>query len=218
MIDRGKPHMNAIANISEYQSLSRVAEQDACCKAGEALAHAFGDDPVLQYAIPNAIARRKVLPLFYEKLSRVATVLGGAELRAGSAAALWLESRMDAPFWLSVRLGFLRILFRIGPVALLRLMRHEGQCAMRARRVGPPRYGYLWVIGVAPPSQNQGHGRALLNRTLEVLRGRGHSVCLLKTETESTVAFYREAGFSCLDTSVIPSSGIRYWLMQKALT
>ncbi len=209
--------MTAIAKLSEHQSLSRVAEHDACREAGNTLARAFHDDPVIRYAIPSQAVRKKVLPLFYEKLSRVAAMLGGAEILPGFAATLWLQSRMEAPFLLALRMGFLRLLLQMGPRALIRLMRHESHCAMRAWRVGPQRYGYLWIIGVAPVSQNQGSGRALLQRTMEVLRGRGHSICLLKTETESNVAFYQKSGFSCLETGIVPSSGIRYWLMHKAL-
>jgi GNAT superfamily N-acetyltransferase len=202
----------------EYQSLSRVAEMDGCRNAGETLARAFETDPVISYALPRLALRVRVLPLLYEKLARVATTLGGLEILPGNAAALWLESRMEAPFVLSLRLGFLRVLWLMGPVALLRLMRHESFCASRARRLGLRNFGYLWVIGVAPVVQKQGRGRFALDRSLEKLQRRGHSVCLLKTETEGSVEFYRKAGFSCLETQVVPSSGIRYWLLQKELS
>lgn len=209
--------MTTISSQPEYRSLSRVAESDASRQVGDILASAFSNDSLMAHALPNIAIRSKVLPPFYEKIARVAMMLGGAELWSGSAVALWLESRMEAPLLLYLRLGFLRMLWTMGPLALIRIMRHEHYCAARVRRLGPMRYGYLWVLGVAPVLQKSGWGRASLDRTTEILRQRGHTVCLLKTETEGNVEFYTKSGFSCVDTCIVPSSGIRYWLMQKDL-
>jgi ribosomal protein S18 acetylase RimI-like enzyme len=209
--------MTPTTNLPEQVSLSRISEPVALRHVGLILSGAFEFDPVLQLAIPNDGLRAKVMPLLYECIAQVAMVIGGVELSWRRSGALWLESRMDAPVLLALRVGFLRVLWRIGPRAFLRLMRHEHYCADRARKVGPRRYGYLWVLGVSPDSQGQGWGVAAISQAMQALRKRGHQVCLLKTETERNVTFYEKLGFSCIDTSVVPSSGIRYWLMQKDL-
>lgn len=203
---------------SEHLSLGKITECEAGRDAAAVLADAFAVDPVLRYCIPQEKRRSQVLPLLYEKTTRIAMAIGGVELLSGRAGALWLEGRMDAPFLLALRLGFLRVLWKIGAGALIRLIRHEHYCASRARKLGPKQYGYVWVLGVASASQGQGWGHATLGRTLDVFRRRGHRVCLLKTESEGNVVFYKKCGFTCIDTMVVPSSGIRYWLMQKELT
>lgn len=202
----------------EHLSLGRLSERDAEREAGGILAAAFAADPVLQYCVPATRLRSQVLPLLYEKTTRIALRIGGVELLSGRAGALWLEGRMDVPFLLAVRLGLLQALWRMGVRALLQLMRHEHYCASRARKIGPKHYGYLWILGVDPTYQGQGWGAATLARATHALSRRGHKVCLLKTETEANVTFYEKCGFTCIDTQVVPSSGIRYWLMQKALS
>jgi ribosomal protein S18 acetylase RimI-like enzyme len=202
----------------EHISLGRLTERDAEQEAARILAGAFAVDPVLQHCIPQEKRRSQVLTLLYEKTTRIALSMGGVELLSGRASALWLEGRMDAPFLLALRLGFFRVLWEMGVRALVRLIRHEHYCASRAKNLGPKRYGYVWVLGVMPTSQGQGWGQATLTRALNALSRRGHTVCLLKTESEGNVAFYKKCGFTCIDTVVVPSSGIRYWLLQKQLT
>jgi GNAT superfamily N-acetyltransferase len=206
------------SNDSLHLSLSRASEHGFHRQSAGILARAFVRDPVLRYSQPKAKVRSQIIGPLYETASRIAAAIGGVEILPGRACALWLEGRMDAPFLLGLRCGYWRLFWMAGPRAFLRLLRHENYCAARARKLGPKYYGYLWVLGVHPASQRRGWGASVLHCALRALRKRGHSTCLLKTESEENVLFYEKLGFSCIETMVVPPSGIRYWLLQKELS
>lgn len=71
--------------------------------------------------------------------------------------------------------------------------------------------------GVEPDAQRAGYGSVAVAAATLAMRAQGHGVCILKTETESNVAFYQQLGFECIDDRVVPTSQLRYWLFRREL-
>ena len=185
--------------------------------SSQLLGRAFANDPALVLADPDGARRARWLPCLYRATLRYAHATGGVELVGGRAAALWLQSQTEPSFWRALCCGMLRIPLAMGVRAWLRLARHEAWCAARVRALCAPNYGYLWILGVDPEAQRAGYGSLAVAAAIAAMRAQGHGVCLLKTETESNVAFYRQLGFECIDDRVVPSSQIRYWLFRQEL-
>ena len=192
----------------------RVAELQA---SSQLLGRAFANDPTLVRADPDGARRERWLPSLYRATMRYALATGGVELIGGRAAALWLQRQTEPSFWKALRCGMLRIPLAMGFRAWLRLARHEAWCAERVRALCPANYGYLWILGVEPEAQRSGYGSVAVAAATAAMRAQGHGLCILKTETESNVAFYERLGFECIDDRVVPSSQVRYWLFRREL-
>jgi ribosomal protein S18 acetylase RimI-like enzyme len=186
--------------------------------AGELLGRAFASDPVLCRAEPSAARRAGWLSLVYRTFARYAAATGGVELVEGRAAALWLENETQPPFWRGLLYGSLRVALALGWRATWRCLRHEDWCAARVRGLRLERYGYVWMLGVEPEAQRQGHGRRALGAALAAMRARGYGVCILKTESRANVPYYQGLGFEVIDEDVVPVSQLRYWLFRRELS
>ncbi|HKO89816.1 MAG TPA: GNAT family N-acetyltransferase [Polyangiaceae bacterium] len=191
--------------------------RDQLQASSQLLGRAFANDPTLVRADPDCARRVRWLPCLYRAAMRYALATGGVELVGGHAAALWLQRQTEPSFWRALGCGMLRIPLAMGMRAWLRLARHEAWCADRVRAVCAPNYGYLWILGVDPTAQRAGYGSLAVGAAAAAMRAQGHGVCILKTETESNVTFYRQLGFECIDDRVVPSSQIRYWLLRQEL-
>ena len=185
--------------------------------AGHLLARAFVADPVLCHAEPDLSRRARWMDLLYRTFVRYANAAGGVEWVENKAAALWLQSETQPPFWRGLLFGSLRVAIALGWRATWKCLRHEAWCEARVRKLGFDRFGYVWFLGVEPGARRNGHGRRALEGALEAMRARGHQVCLLKTESRSNVAFYLGLGFQLADEQVVPATQLRYWLFRRSL-
>jgi ribosomal protein S18 acetylase RimI-like enzyme len=105
----------------------------------------------------------------------------------------------------------------LGWRAALRMMRHEAWCASRLAQHAPKHYGYLWILGVEPQRRGSGWGRRTLESAAEQMASAGLAWCLLKTEQASNVSLYEHLGFTCVERSVAPPSGLTTWFFRRSL-
>ena len=84
---------------------------------------------------------------------------------------------------------------------------------MRAQ-VAPGPHWYLAGIGVDPPEQRRGVGAALLGPGLEGA-ARERVPCVLLTNNEANLPFYRTHGFEVVREGETPRNGPRAWAMVK---
>ena len=184
---------------------------------GEVLARAFVADPVLRYAEPDAARWARWMTVLYRTFVRYAAARGGVEVVDGKAVALWLHDETQPSLWRGLLHGSIRILFALGWRATWRCLRHEAWCERRVRELGLGRFGYVWFLGVDPDAQRRGLGRRALDAALDAMRARGHSVCVLKTESAENVPYYLARGFQVIDESVVPATQLRCWVFSRRL-
>jgi len=72
-------------------------------------------------------------------------------------------------------------------------------------------YVYLYVLGVAPSKQGQGHGSTLVKKMIESLSP--DIPIYLETETERNVVFYERLGFEVLKKVNVPLLDFPLWEM-----
>lgn len=171
-----------------------------------ALARAFHDDPVAEFAHPRPATRERRLAWFFT--GRLRTLLADelcfcdAERRG---AALWAApDRWHVPAGEALRL--LRLLNRRAPLLAAGFGRVE--------RLHPrePHF-YLAALGVEPAAQGRGLGSRLLQPMLERCDREGVPA-YLESSKERNVAFYGRHGFRVTGETRFPL-GPTLWLMWR---
>ena len=174
----------------------------------------------MRFAIPRETAREHRLPMLYSCIVRACARYGGVEFdERCQGAVCWLQDR-HFPLGLA-HLGnrdLFLILSTLRPCAFWRLARHELPIERQMAAVAGGRFACLWIMGVDPAAQGQGLGALLVRRALERMKERGFDSCILKTENERNVAFYRRIGFELIEAGRAPSSGLAYWILATRLT
>jgi GNAT superfamily N-acetyltransferase len=170
---------------------------------GEALADAFYDDPVFGWLMPVDRRRHRGLRRFFAIELRAVGLARGSvwTTDALEGAALSTPPGMwRLPWAVSLRHepGFARA---FGPrlphaTALLQLMER--------RHIREPHH-YFPYIGVAPASQGQGLGTALMRPTLD-LCDEARLPAYLEATSERNVALYERLGFATVDELTLGGS------------
>jgi GNAT superfamily N-acetyltransferase len=179
--------------------------------AVETLALAFAQDPALAWIMPEATARRRRLPRFFDWLF-------GDHLRHG--LILTAPQREVVTFW---RLpGKVHHHDPLTPAELWRMLAIFGPNILRAERAGRhisahvPRGEerlYLRYVGVRPEAQGKGWGGRAIRAGIAEANRRGVGVCL-ETATPENVVIYRRMGFDVIDDWRVPG-GPRFWTMVR---
>ncbi len=73
---------------------------------------------------------------------------------------------------------------------------------------------HLATVGVAPPSQGRGLGRAVLEPGLEAARTEGYPA-YLETSSPENVTFYERLGFEVTGKVSLPDDGPDVWAMVR---
>lgn len=180
--------------------------------AVETLALAFAQDPALAWIMPEATARRRRLPRFFDWLF-------GDHLRHG--LILTAPQREVVTFW---RLpGKVHHHDPLTPAELWRMLAIFGPNILRAERAGRyisahvPRgeeHLYLRYVGVRPEAQGKGWGGRAIRAGIAEANRRGAGVCL-ETATPENVVVYRRMGFDVIDDWQVPGGGPRFWTMVR---
>jgi ribosomal protein S18 acetylase RimI-like enzyme len=97
-----------------------------------------------------------------------------------------------------------------------RLAAHEHEALARVRPFLGPGAAYLCLLGVEPSCAGRGHGSRLLRRALAAQAARWER-CVLRTEQPRNVPFYLRHGFTLVEESVVPVSGLRCWVFSRSL-
>lgn len=180
-------------------------------EAVETLALAFQDDPALQWMIPDAAARRRRLPRFFDWLF-------SDHLRHGMILAA--PAREAVTLW---RLpGKVHHHDPVTPAELWRMLRIFGPTIGRADRVGRQLarhvpagedHLYLRYAAVRPDAQGKGWGGCAIRAGIAEANRLGVDVCL-ETAKPSNVAIYQRLGFGIVDEWQVPG-GPRFWTMLR---
>jgi GNAT superfamily N-acetyltransferase len=185
--------------------------------AGAVLAHAFQNDPLMVYTIPDAAERVTLLPEFYVRMVRFGFLSGEVYTTEGAieGAAVWLPPHVK---WdrESIEAAGLDELSRIiGDEAMGRFREVVGpEARARERDMAAP-YWYLLLLGVAPNRQRHGLGGRLMEPILDRAK-RENLACYLETEQPRNVAFYLKHGFEAVVAGeAAGASGVRFWTFRR---
>lgn len=74
---------------------------------------------------------------------------------------------------------------------------------------------YLFILGVDPPQQGRGHGKAML-RALHARADADGLPCYLETDRETSVRLYESVGYRVVtDDRLAAVEGLRMWTMRR---
>ena len=190
----------------------RKASSNDVRPLGMALAHAFADDPVMQWLLPSLRARTGRLPrlfamellclyLPHDEVYTTRDVVGGA---------MWAPPHG----WRTPPASLLRALPRL--VWTLRGQTAAAvQCVSAIERIHPSEsHWYLAVVGTEPSRQRQGVGSALLAPVLDRC-DRDFIPAYLESSKEENLAFYQRLGFEVTGQVDLPGGGPRVWPMWR---
>ena len=180
------------------------------------LAHAFHDDPLMRYAIPDA-RQRRVLPRLIALNVRYVCRYGEVYATPGfEGAALWLPPRRTTPtLGRMLRAGMAAAPFTVPWPVLWRLAAVESHAQALHTRYAPEPHWYLAQIGVEPAQQRQGVASRLLRSMLAHCDAQALP-CYLETEHEANIAFYKRFGFRIVAEDANLPSGLHIWAMLRA--
>ena len=203
-------------NVRVHPEIVRLTDSQIPAAAAT-LAHAFHDDPLMVYAIPDPDDRTRLLPDVYSRMIRFGVLTGEVYVTAGSVegVALWLPPNVK---WTRENIeasGMHETPNIIGNDAYQRYREVVGrEWQARERDMTDPCW-YLFLLGVEPSRQRQGLGGALM-RPILVRADTDQIACYLETENERNVAFYRRHGFDVIvNGEEAGTSGVRFWTFRR---
>ena len=185
--------------------------------AAATLARAFHDDPLMVYAIPDAVERTRLLPEVYARMVRFGLLAGEvlAPATATDGVALWLPP--DAK-WTRENMqaaGMHEMPALIGDDAYQRYREVVGREWQARERDMVGACWYLFILGVEPRRQRHGLGSALMRPVLD-RADKASVACYLETENERNVAFYRKQGFDTIvNGEEAGNTGVRFWTFRR---
>jgi len=185
--------------------------------AAHLLARAFHEDPYIRWAEPDAARRPRTMGAVFESVLAHGRRHGGVIHEPDVGVAEWTSpAHIDVGVIGGLAHGVWRVALSTPPAVWWRLATHDKAALDRVRPFLGPRSVYLATLGVDPSVAGRGHGGRILRAALAAMRAQGET-CVLRTEQPKNVAFYRHAGFTLVDESVIPSSGLRVWVFERSL-
>lgn len=180
---------------------------------GHLLARAFHDDAMFTFIEPDAARRADVLPWFFGAAARLGAKYGRLDAD-DRAAAIWLPpGQTDLGPRALVGSGLAAGPVRLGLGAFRRFVAITSAFeAAKARVVDTPHW-HLFILGVEPSRQGNGHGSNMIGPVLADA-DRDRQVCYLETTAESNLEFYRRNGFTV--ASVHRPDGMpKFWTMTR---
>jgi ribosomal protein S18 acetylase RimI-like enzyme len=185
--------------------------------AATTLAHAFYDDPLMVYTIPDPAERLRLLPDVYARMIRFGFLAGEVYVTAGEleGVALWMPPNAK---WSREHIeasGMHQTPTVIGDEAYQRYRDVVGREWQARERDMTGACWYLFLLGVEPSRQRRGLGGALMRPVLERADS-GQLACYLETENERNVAFYQKQGFDLIvNGEEAGASGVRFWTFRR---
>ncbi|MEH0418604.1 GNAT family N-acetyltransferase [Streptomyces sp. B21-083] len=179
------------------------------------LDEAFQDDPVSGWVFPDQQHRRVTHPKLMAAFLDIVLAEGRVDLAEdGTGCALWLSVPAAHP----ENEGEAE---ENGDAAQLReavdpaneRVELIGQLTAAIHPVGRA-HEYLWMIGVAPDSQGQGLGAALIQHVLDRCDREGVAA-YLEASSARSFTLYERLGFALLDRPLDLPDGPRMWPMWR---
>lgn len=190
---------------------------DQATTAGEVLARAFYDDPLMNYLIPEPERRTKALPWFMTVAATFGNRYGEVETTSGAVegSAIWLlPGKTHMPPLQMMRCGMYAAPWKLGFGNLMRFMKTMEFVEKIHKEQAPEDHWYLMVLGVEPQRQGQGIGSALMQPALAKADA-AHLPAYLETQKEINVTLYRRHGFDVVVETDLPDNGPHIWCMKR---
>jgi ribosomal protein S18 acetylase RimI-like enzyme len=185
-------------------------------QAAELLARAFHLDPMIGHLFLDATTRPRRAARCFSVVLRYG-LSQGETYRTPSGlegVAVWLPPGPVHPSSGTVfRLG-LQVLLKLGPAALLHMLRYSDYVGDLRERLLPAGHWYLQLLGVSPDCQGRGVGKSLLAPMLARL-DRLRLPCGLDTMNSRNVEIYQRFGFRVVHQGLFPKSNVPMWLMLR---
>jgi GNAT superfamily N-acetyltransferase len=181
------------------------------------LARAFSDDPLFTHFFPDPSEKSKKSLSFFHLLVRYGILYGEADATSPAleGIAIWLPfDKAGISNWGMIHSGALTMAFRVGAMAVGRLLRFSKHANAVHKCHAPFRHRILQSIGVDPLLQGKGYASVLLKAKLERLDREGVP-CYLDTQTEKNVIIYEHYGFKVVEEFRIPGTHFSNWAMLR---
>jgi GNAT superfamily N-acetyltransferase len=184
--------------------------------ARTALARAFFDYNLMQYAAPDARRRAPGVASLYGALLSDSFRWGEVFVTPDVVGvACWLPpEKSDISFLRQVRAGMLALPLRFGWGGFRRLLAYDAIAAEMHHAYAPMAHWYLSAIGVEPDHQGKGIGGALMRPILERADA-ARLPCYLETHRDSNVRMYERHGFEICQRASVPGHPVPVWAMLR---
>lgn len=186
---------------------------DQLGEASAVLARAFQDDPAWGWVLPDPRRRAALLPWLFRMGFEITDAEVWTTPGAVRGAARWLP-----PGRPSLRLGAALFAFVSTPLRLReatsRFLAYGRAVENLRMRVSSGPHWYLAGIGVDPSEQRKGIGSALLAPGLEGA-ARDGLPCVLLTNAERNLPFYRLHGFEVVLEEEAPPGAPKAWALVR---
>lgn len=185
--------------------------------AGDLLARAFFDDPVVAWMLPDETKRTRALPWVMRLATRYGFRYGTVDITSGNldGVGLWLPPESPRIDTLRIiRTGILLAPLKFGLAAFGRYMKWSNFSEHLHKRDMPPRHWYLPLIGVDPPQQGHGTGGKLMQPAL-ARADSDRLPCYLENTKERNLPFYGSHGFEVVHEIDVPDGGPTIWTMKR---
>jgi GNAT superfamily N-acetyltransferase len=186
--------------------------------AGQMLGRVFHHDPIYTHLMPDEEERQQVVPHILEFLARYGALYGEAYTTSPrlEGIIIWLPFKhITLTPWRMVKAGVLSLHSHVGWHIFAEAQVIWNYSAPAHERHAPFPHWYLFLLGVDPSCQGQGHGRTLLKATLARI-DRDGLPCYLETDEAKSVAIYQRYGFEVAEEIPIPDTTLTVWAMVRA--
>ena len=185
--------------------------------AAAMVARAFQDNAVFVHCIPDADKRKRILNYLFQFRLRCGVLYG--EVYALSSKlegiAVWvLSEHVQMTPWQMLRAGGLGFYLKAGDKLAAKLHAIEEYILSFHRRLLDFPYWHLSPVAVDPPYQGKGYATALL-KAMFVRTDKEDLPCVLETQNERGMRFYKRFGFRVIEKGTIPDTTIPHWAMLR---
>jgi ribosomal protein S18 acetylase RimI-like enzyme len=186
-------------------------------EAAAVLGRAVVDDPLFVALLPDAQQRVSGVPLMMEMFLRLGLAHGEVWVTPPPirGVACWLppahstitEEDRNAAGWQEVGNA-------LGRATVDRIQAFFGDRDDAVGSLAPQPHWHLTWLGVEPGHQGQGIGSALVRQMTTRADAEG-TACWLFTFAPRNVPLYEHLGFRVTLDTILPSSGLRLWVMAR---
>jgi ribosomal protein S18 acetylase RimI-like enzyme len=186
-------------------------------EAAAVMGRAVVDDPLFVYILPDAELRVSGVPPMMEMFLRLGLTHGEVWVTPPPirGVACWLspahptttEADRDAAGWREVGAAW-------GQEAVDRFQAFLGDRDGAVSSLAPQPHWHLTWLGVEPGQQGQGIGSTLVRQMTTRADAEGVA-CWLFTFAARNVPVYEHLGFHVTRDTLLPSSGLRLWVMAR---
>jgi ribosomal protein S18 acetylase RimI-like enzyme len=178
------------------------------------LTEAFLEDPLFRVVLPEMEKRRRALGGLNERVLRYTMLYGEVLALPGlKGVSCWLPpGGTDLTAVGIIRSGLCSVPLLMGLRAFRGFDSYVRFSGRLREEIAPDSYRYLWLLGVGPEHHGKGYGRKLVEAGLEKADA-DRVPCLLETENERNLDFYRGFGFEVAADGAVPGMDIHTWMM-----